>query len=781
MRRQFHDEAVGERLQAIVFLFRLVAGIRGRSVVDVLLVRRVDPIDLVLSVGFDGRFILGADIAALDTQAAVMADADEDAGHGDFIRLEADGTLLQGFHRRFDLAEPGVDIFRELLGVGVIVLKLIVFGFQCVEVRDLVLAHRLGLADDPAQTVGMAVGKVRADLDPFPALGADRFRMGFELFIDEFRKQASVMEPSAVVGLEEIAKDGAAGHLIGVEPDELRPPVGGAHGAFGQHAADFIGLFRISPFDRLPDLFLALMVGIDREGHELVEGQFLLGIGVEKRWRDSGELEPLLDDVRRDEEGRRDLFLALAFLAHRLEGAELVERMKRRTLNILGETVFFGEAVRAHDAGHGRRAVQTLLLDQQFERPVAASAGRDLEHAGFSAVLIQHRPDGDRGQKRAPGDVFGELVDRDAGLDAADIGLAEHQLVEGDVARGAEGDFLRLGHVSSPWAGWPKASLSTSKPVTENPARLFLLRKRRTGKAERRPQLRRALEELLRLALHFEPGVLLRLRPGDGGDALHEIEYGLRRPTFFGEDCLDDSGRLRLGEAPFAEEVGAVIVAVGDDALARCSNAFDEGSRRGVSEAGQRRRRLVREAIGGVFGMSDANFLEVLNAPEIAVLADGAQIETGDAERLRADFRIPAIEAPEIEIGRSVGQLARLDRVHVVDQEEEDVSVGGVERGRVLGDVDHRIVDAARPVERAGHFPARIASSVPRDLLHGRHEFVVVDAAIIRAGDGAQFRAPVFGFQRLDLLGSVRGEPVLQVDARKRRRELAQIGRRRAD
>ena len=58
---------------------------------------------------------------------------------------------------------------------------------------------------------------------------------------------------------------------------------------------------------------------------------------------------------------------------------------------------------------------------------------------------------------------------------------------------------------------------------------------------------------------------------------------------------------------------------------------------------------------------------------------------------------------------------------------------------------------------------------------------MVVDAAIIRAGDGAQFRAPVFGFQRLDLLGSVRGEPVLQVDARKRRRELAQIGRRRAD
>jgi hypothetical protein len=58
---------------------------------------------------------------------------------------------------------------------------------------------------------------------------------------------------------------------------------------------------------------------------------------------------------------------------------------------------------------------------------------------------------------------------------------------------------------------------------------------------------------------------------------------------------------------------------------------------------------------------------------------------------------------------------------------------------------------------------------------------MVVDPAIVRAGDGAQLGSPIFGFQRLDLLGSVRGKPVLQIDAGKRRGKLAQIGRRRTN
>ena len=88
--------------------------------------------------------------------------------------------------------------------------------------------------------------------------------------------------------------------------------------------------------------------------------------------------------------------------------------------------------------------------------------------------------------------------------------------------------------------------------------------------------------------------------------------------------------------------------------------------------------------------MADGDLLEVLDAPEIAVLADGPEIEARDAERLGADLGVPAIEAAEVEVGRAVRQPPRLDRIEVVDQEQEDVAVRGIERGRVLGDVDPR-------------------------------------------------------------------------------------------
>jgi hypothetical protein len=39
-------------------------------------------------------------------------------------------------------------------------------------------------------------------------------------------------------------------------------------------------------------------------------------------------------------------------------------------------------------------------------------------------------------------DVLGQLLYRDAGLHAPDVGLAQHQLVEGNVARGRQGDLM---------------------------------------------------------------------------------------------------------------------------------------------------------------------------------------------------------------------------------------------------------------------------------------------------------------------------------------------------
>ena len=150
-----------------------------------------------------------------------------------------------------------------------------------------------------------------------------------------------------------------------------------------------------------------------------------------------------------------------------------------------------------------------------------------------------------------------------------------------------------------------------------------------------------------------------------------------------------------------------------------------------LAKLDQRRCRLMREAGGRVLRMADGDLLEILHAPEIAILADCAEIEARHAERLRADLRVPAIEAAEIEVRRAVRKTSGLDRIEVVDQEQEDVAVRRIEGRRVLGNVDAGIVDPGRPVEHAGHLPARVARAIAGDPLHGLNEFMVVDPAVV--------------------------------------------------
>jgi hypothetical protein len=117
---------------------------------------------------------------------------------------------------------------------------------------------------------------------------------------------------------------------------------------------------------------------------------------------------------------------------------------------------------------------QAPLLDQEFERPVAAAAGRDLEHARLCAVGVEDRPDAEALQERAPGDVLGKLLNRDAGLQTPDVELAQYQLVEGDVARGAENDLLHgFSHLGVLRDGRPRDSLDLQS-VTEPSAALSL-------------------------------------------------------------------------------------------------------------------------------------------------------------------------------------------------------------------------------------------------------------------------------------------------------------------
>jgi hypothetical protein len=134
------------------------------------------------------------------------------------------------------------------------------------------------------------------------------------------------------------------------------------------------------------------------------------------------------------------------------------------SLIILSEGIVLGETVIADHAWDRLRFRHTLLLHQQFEGAIAPAAGRHLEHAGLLAVFIEDRPDAQALQEGAKCNALRQLLDRDARLDAANVGLAQHQLVEGNVTRGTEFDLLNGAcHVDHSTTGGRK---TLSRPPT---------------------------------------------------------------------------------------------------------------------------------------------------------------------------------------------------------------------------------------------------------------------------------------------------------------------------
>jgi hypothetical protein len=191
-----------------------------------------------------------------------------------------------------------------------------------------------------------------------------------------------------------------------------------------------IGLLCVRALDRLPHLLLTLVVWVDRECHELVKRHAVLGIDVEQLRRDGGKPQPLLHNLYADEERGRDLLLAHALLAQREEAAELIKGMKWRALNVLGERILLRDPLRTHNTRNWRGASKALLLHEELKRAISRPAGRDFEHAGLGAALVQDRADGKALEERAARDVRREFLDPDARLDAADIGLTQHQPIE---------------------------------------------------------------------------------------------------------------------------------------------------------------------------------------------------------------------------------------------------------------------------------------------------------------------------------------------------------------
>ncbi len=222
-----------------------------------------------------------------------------------------------------------------------------------------------------AKTEDVAVGKVRRDLDPFPAFGGDGLGLRLQLVGHHLVDQRHILQPAAVVALEQIAQDHAAGRDIGVETDELSPLVGGANGALSQHATDGVGLLVVGDLQSLEHLLLPLVVAGNSEGHQLVERHAVLGIDVEQGRRDGSELQSLLDHIDRDEEGGGYLLLRLPLLAQRQEGPELIQRMERRPLDVFGQRILLGDAALTHDAA-ARDALQA-----EFDRLSEEYAGAD--------------------------------------------------------------------------------------------------------------------------------------------------------------------------------------------------------------------------------------------------------------------------------------------------------------------------------------------------------------------------------------------------------------------
>ncbi len=175
------------------------------------------------------------------------------------------------------------------------------------------------------------------------------------------------------------------------------------------------------------------------------------------------------------------------------------------------------------------------------------------------------------------------------------------------------------------------------------------------------------------------PSVLVLTAPRHGCKTLDEVEDACRRVPLFPQDRLNDLGAVAFAEALIFKERLSIIIIAGDDGFSRHLHASNEALGARVREVLQGRRHFISEAVAGVFAVPDDDLFEALNAPEVPVLADATKVETGNAERLGANLRVPAIETSEIKIGLAAWQPPCLNRVRVVDQEEEDVTVTGVQ------------------------------------------------------------------------------------------------------
>ncbi len=161
-----------------------------------------------------------------------------------------------------------------------------------------------------------------------------------------------------------------------------------------------------------------------------------------------------------------DVLFAHAAITEDLERTELIERMQADAFVVFRKRVVFGNTAVPDHAGDRLRLRHALLLHQKLEGAVSTPARRHLEHAGLRAVGVDDGTDAEALQQGALRDALGQLLDRDARLDAANIRLAQDQLVERNVPGRTEFDLLNGGcHVGFSATGGRK---TLSRPPTRH-------------------------------------------------------------------------------------------------------------------------------------------------------------------------------------------------------------------------------------------------------------------------------------------------------------------------
>src|SRR3546814_14738858 len=102
-------------------------------------------------------------------------------------------------------------LVRQLVGSFIFGLVLLRLGVERFD-RRLFLGREIEwLALQFAQTAGRVVGEADRDLDPLPPFGRDRLGRGLQLLRDQPVEKCCVLQPAAIVGLEQVPHDDAAG------------------------------------------------------------------------------------------------------------------------------------------------------------------------------------------------------------------------------------------------------------------------------------------------------------------------------------------------------------------------------------------------------------------------------------------------------------------------------------------------------------------------------------------------------------------------------------------